>query len=135
METRQRRIARDTAFRVMVRWQYARRCAISGIGVATPSLECEVESAHVVPLEEGGTDDVRNGLALAQTVHWAFDRGLIGVLPDRTVYVPRAVRRMPENAFLLQFEQRPLAETRDASLKVHPDALAWHFENRVRRWD
>lgn len=135
VETRQNRIARDTAFRVMVRWQYARRCAISGIGVATPSRECEVESAHVVPLEEGGTDDIRNGLALAQTVHWAFDRGLLGVLPNRTVYVPRAVRRMPENAFLLQFEQRPLAEARDAHLKVHPDALAWHFENRVRRWD
>lgn len=135
VETRQRRIARDTAFRVMVRWQYARRCALSGIGVATPSQECEVESAHVVPLEAGGTDDIRNGLALAQTVHWAFDRGLIGVRPDRTVYVPRVVRGMPEDAFLLQFEGRPLTEARDAHLRVHPDALAWHFENRVRRWD
>lgn len=134
-EAMQSRIARDSAFREEVRLQYAWRCAISEIAVATPSALYEVESAHVVPLSEGGTDDIRNGIALAQTVHWAFDRGLIGVLPDRTIYIPRRVKRMKENAFLRQFEKKPIAEARDPGLRVHPDALQWHFENKVRLWD
>jgi len=135
VETRQTKIARSSAFSLGVRSEYMRRCAISGIDVATPSLLFEVESAHVVPLSEGGTDDIRNGLALSQTVHWAFDRGLIGVLPDRTIYIPRLVKRMTENAFLKQFEKKPIAEAKSASLKLHADAFSWHFDHKVRQWD
>lgn len=135
VETRQSRIARGSAFREGVRSQYAWQCAVSGIDVATPSSLFEVESAHVVPLSEGGSDDIRNGIALIQTVHWAFDRGLVGVLADRTIYIPRLVKRMKENAFLKQFEGKPIAEAKEASLKVHPDALRWHFENKVKQWD
>lgn len=135
VETRQNRIARGSAFREAVRSQYTWRCAVSGIDVATPSSLFEVESAHVVPLSEGGSDDIRNGIALTQTVHWAFDRGLFGVLPDRTIYIPRLVKRMKENAFLKQFERKPIAEAKEASLKVHPDALRWHFDNKVKQWE
>jgi putative restriction endonuclease len=135
VESRQSRIARGSAFRESVRAEYARRCAISGIEIATPSALYEVESAHVVPLEEGGSDDLRNGLALTQTIHWAFDRGLIGILPDRTIYIPRRVNEMAVNAFLKQFEKKLISEAKTASLKVHPDALRWQFENRVKQWD
>ncbi len=135
VETRQSRIARDSAFRVSVRAEYSQRCAISGIDIATPASLYEVESAHVVPLSDGGSDDIRNGLALSQTVHWAFDRGLIGILPDRTIYIPRLVKHMTENQFLKQFEKKPMAEAQNASLKVHPDAFRWHFENKVKQWD
>lgn len=135
VETRQTKIARSSAFGLGVRLEYVRRCAISGIDVATPSSLFEVESAHVVPLSDGGTDDIRNGVALSQTIHWAFDRGLIGVLPDRTIYIPRLVKRMTENAFLKQFEKKPITEAKSASLKVHADAFSWHFEHKVRQWD
>ena len=135
IETRQSRVARGSAFRESVRGEYARRCAISGIDVATPSLLYEVESAHVVPLSEGGSDDIRNGVALSQSIHWAFDRGLIGVLPDRTIYIPRSVKRMNENAFLRKFEKIQIAEAKTLKLRVHADALVWHYENKVKQWD
>lgn len=135
VETRQSKVARGSAFREEVRWEYVQRCAITGIDIATPSKLFEVESAHIVPLSEGGSDDIRNGIALTQTVHWAFDRGLIGVLPDRTIYVPRLVKRMAENAFLKQFERNRITEAKTANLKVHPDAFRWHFDNKVRQWD
>ena len=135
VETRQTKVARGSAFREEVRLEYVQRCAISGIDIAAPTKLFEVESAHVVPLSEGGSDDIRNGIALTQTVHWAFDRGLIGVLPDRTIYIPRLVKQMIENAFLKQFEKKRIAEAKTASLKVHPDALRWHFDNKVRQWD
>jgi putative restriction endonuclease len=135
VETRQRKVARGSAFSVEVRWEYIQRCAITGIDISTPTKLFEVESAHIVPLSEGGSDDIRNGLALTQTVHWAFDHGLIGVLPDRTIYIPRQVKRMSENAFLKQFEKKRITEAKTASLKVHPDAFSWHLDNKVRQWD
>jgi putative restriction endonuclease len=109
-ETRQTRIARSSAFRERVRQEYDSRCAVSGITIATPTRLFEVESAHVVPISEAGSEDIRNGLTLAQSIHWAFDRGLLGVMPDRTITIPRSVGRMPENAFLCQFDRRPITE-------------------------
>lgn len=135
IESRQNRIARGSAFREGVRSQYVWRCAISKIDVVTPSSLFEVEAAHIVPLSEGGSDDIRNGIALTQTVHWAFDRGLIGVSPNRTIYIPRLVKQMKENAFLKQFENKPITEAKETTLKVHPDAFHWHFEKKVKQWD
>lgn len=134
-ETRQKRVARSAVFRELVRRQYANKCAISGVIVATPSDAYEVESAHVVPISKGGADDIRNGLSLCQTVHWAFDRGLIGVTTDRKIYLPRRVRLMKQNSFLLQFQSKPVAEANAAQFRVHKDAFAWHFENCVKQWD
>lgn len=134
IETRQSRIARCVIFRERVRREYERRCAVSGIAIATPTLVYEVESAHIVPVSKGGTDDIRNGLTLTQTLHWAFDRGLFGVLPDRTIFIPQRVSRMTENAFLRQYERKPIAEAKTASLRVHKDAFDWHMENLVSAW-
>jgi putative restriction endonuclease len=135
LETTQSRIARSAVFRERVRLEYVKRCCVSGIVIASPTGLYEAESAHVVPISEGGSDDIRNGIALAQTLHWAFDRGLIGILPSRKVHIPRAVKRMEENAFLKQFEGKPIAEATSSDLRVHRDALAWHYDNLVRQWD
>jgi putative restriction endonuclease len=135
VESRQMRIARNSVFRESVRREYGKMCAVSGIAIATPTLAYEVESAHIVPVSERGTDDVRNGFALCQTLHWAFDRGLFGILTDRTIYVPRKVARMSENAFLAQFKGKVIKEAATAGLRVHRDAFQWHMENRVSQWD
>lgn len=135
VETRQSRIARSSVFGEQVRQEYERKCAVSGIIIATPTMLHEVESAHIVPVSERGSDDVRNGFTLTQTLHWAFDRGLFGVLPNRTIFIPRQVKRMTENAFLKQFESKPITEAKSAAFRVHADAFRWHFENRVKLWD
>lgn len=132
--TRQNKLARSQVFGERVRREYERRGAVSGIAIATPKLVCEVESAHVVPLQKGGTDDIRNGLTLTQTLHWALDRGLFGVLPNRTIFIPQRVSRMKQNAFLLQYERRPVTEAKTASLRVHKDAFEWHMETVVAEW-
>ena len=135
IETRQFRIARSTIFRAQVRREYQSKCAVSGISIATPTFLYEVESAHVVPVSEKGADDIRNGLALTQSVHWAFDKGLFGVRPDRTIYIPRKVKIMPVNAFLTQYEGKTIDEARSASCRVHPEAFAWHHAHRVMQWE
>lgn len=135
VDTRQRRIARRTVFREHVRREYGRKCAVSGIAMTTPANLCEVESAHVVPVGKGGTDDFRNGLSLTKTLHWAFDRGLFGVNPERKIYIPLRVKGMPENSYLLQFENQSIVEARNTAFHVHPEAFSWHMLNLVSRWD
>lgn len=135
VESRQSRIARSSIFPVIVRREYDWRCCVSGVRLQTPSRIHEVEAAHVVPVTEGGPDDVRNGISLSRTLHWAFDRGLFGIRPNRTVYVPRSVRRMSENSFLNEFRGQTISEAQTTGLRVHDDALAWHRENRVKQWE
>lgn len=135
VETRQIRIARSSVFRERVRREYDCKCSVSEILIATPTMLHEVESAHVVPVSEGGSEDIRNGFTLTQTLHWAFDKGLFGIRPNRTIHIPLQVRQMPENAFLKQFENKAIAEAQSEMLRVHPDAFQWHFENRVNLWE
>jgi putative restriction endonuclease len=135
IESRRQLVARGAAFRAMVRAEYSLRCAVTGIMIQTPKGLPEVESAHVVPRTSGGPDDVRNGMAMTQTVHWAFDRGLLGIAADRTVHVPQRVKTMPQNKFLAQYNGRSILEARSRSMRVHADALAWHRENKVRQWE
>lgn len=134
-ETRQSMLARSAVFSERVRQSYDFRCAVSGIRVRTPSGLSEVEAAHIVPLRESGTNDYRNGICLAQTLHWAFDHGLFGISEDRTVYIPKLACKLNDGEFLTQFHGNRIAEPEDSSFQVHEDALRWHLENRVKQWE
>lgn len=126
-------IARDTAFRETLLSQYQRRCAVSGIALATHTV-AEAQAAHVIGLGRGGADEPRNGFTLTGTLHWAFDRGLFGVGDDRRVIVPARVRIMPENTWLVQFHERPITEASAAALRTAREAFAWHRENLLAQW-
>ena len=134
-ETRQVKIARSAIFRERVKYEYERKCSVSGIAISTPTALPEIESAHVVALSAGGSDDIRNGFALCHTLHWAFDKGLFGVLSNRKIYIPKKVKLTPGNEFLLQFDQRLIAEAKTPEFGVHPDAFQWHMERLVKQWD
>ena len=41
-----------------------------------------MDAVHLFPKRNNGSDDPRNGLPLAPTVHRALDKGLIGICPD-----------------------------------------------------
>jgi putative restriction endonuclease len=137
VDSRRSTIARSSAFPVQVRKQYEWTCAVSGVLLMTPppSGICEVQAAHVIPVNEGGTDDPRNGLALAQTLHWAFDWGLFGIRENRRVYLPRRVRTMRNNSFLRELAGHKIREARAEKFRVHSEALAWHMLHRVKKWD
>lgn len=135
VESKRTLVARSSAFPGRVSKEYEWKCAVSGVVIATPSNMYEVQAAHVVPVSEGGTDDIRNGLALSHTLHWAFDSGLFGVREDRRVYIPKRVRKMGNNLFLREFAERRITEAKDERLRVHQRAFAWHMRHRVNRWE
>ena len=84
----------------------------------------EVEAAHIKPVRDGGPDDIRNGILLSRSFHWAFDRGLFTVNKDFKVEISRKAplkqKKISNGTKTKRFFFR--------KMKVYPhqDALAWH---------
>lgn len=57
------------------------------------------------------------------------------MLPSRIVYIPKQVKRMTENAFLRQFDNKPIREAKTEAMRVHSDAFRWHMDNLVQKWE
>jgi putative restriction endonuclease len=88
--TKSRRRARDAAFTRLVRDTYNERCAVCGSKRESPNGNPEVEAAHIYPKQQGGSDDVRNGIALCKLHHWAFDTGWLSLSDEHEVLVKDA---------------------------------------------
>lgn len=129
------RKARNKAFRRKLLEQYDYRCAFTGRKFQSPKgqLVLGLDAAHIIPVSEYGSDHPANGLPLTKDLHWAFDRGLIGVASDRTIMVPNSVSVLPGNEFLRDLHGRPIREARDQNLRVMNEALEWHQQNRLVR--
>ncbi len=125
------RKARDRAFRNKVLGQYDFRCAFTGRKFVSPLSPRTVglDAAHVVPVHANGSDHPANGLPLSKELHWAFDKGLIGVGENRRIVVPDAVGVLNGNEFLRGLNGTPIREAELERLSVSDDALAWHRQN------
>ena len=132
-ETTTIRKARDRAFRGKLLEQYDNRCAFTGRKFISPvgSMVLGLDAAHVIPVNEKGSDHPANGLPLTKDLHWAFDRGLLGVAPDRNILVPASVRALSGNEFLRDLHGQPIREALDPNLRVMDEALKWHRLNRL----
>lgn len=118
---------RDRNFRRAVVDAYRKTCAITGLRLVNGGGRAEVEAAHIRPVEHGGPDDVRNGLALSGTVHWMFDRGLIGITAEGEIKISRKVNDVAQVKTLIRPEGYALFPSR-AEQRPHPAFLNWHRE-------
>ena len=123
---------RDRAFRRAVLHAYDARCAVTGWKLINGGGRAEAEAAHIRPVEHGGPDSVRNGLALSGTAHWMFDRGLIGLSDDLDILISRQVNDRPSVEAILNRTGRALVPELP-SMQPHPAFLAWHRENCFKR--
>lgn len=118
---------RDAMFRSAVRLAYDYRCAVTGLSIRNGGGRPEVEAAHIWAVEDGGPDVVQNGLALSQTVHWMFDRGLIGLRDDYSLIV--SDNKVPEiYRGLIRERDNQIVLPKDPSLRPDPYFLAKHRE-------
>ena len=122
------RLVRDRVFRRIVLDAYDCRCAITGLKFINGSGRAEVEAAHIKPVEHRGPDDIRNGIALAGTAHWMFDRGLISLSDDLEVLVSRQVNDV-DGVWKLVNQTRRAAVPANAAQRPHPTYLSWHREH------
>ena len=121
---------RDAAFARIVRRAYNRTCAMTGLQLVNGGGRCEIEAAHIRPVEDDGPDSPRNGLALSRTVHWLFDRGFLSLEDNGTILqapklVPDPVKR------LLNPEGRIHLPT-DRNSAPHSVFLKWHRDNKFK---
>ncbi|UQN06511.1 HNH endonuclease [Deinococcus sp. QL22] len=71
------RLVRERGFRLRVLSAYGWRCAVTGWSAPPDLSHALLDAAHLVSVARGGSDGVRNGLALTPTVHRLFDAGLV----------------------------------------------------------
>lgn len=121
---------RDAAFTRVVRDVYDRTCAMTGLKLINGGGRCEIEAAHIRPVEDDGPDSPRNGIALSRTVHWMFDRGILSIADDGLILmtkrlVPDQVRRLlnPDGRILLP---------RNSAFAPHRVFLRYHREHRLK---
>ena len=119
------RIVRDRIFRRIVLRAYSERCAISGLKLINGMGRAEVAAAHIRPVEANGPDIVSNGIALSSTVHWMFDRGLIGLSDELQILISRQANDPDSIRTLVNKSGFALAPER-LSERPHRHFLQWH---------
>jgi len=111
---------RDAAFRIEVKRAYGFRCAICGTSLQGPKGHYEVQSAHIYPKSEDGSDDLRNGLCVCRMHHWALDVGWVSLSDDHTVLVRPG---LPESVDYVVFDETAILGPLALQTLVHDELL------------
>lgn len=116
---------RDAKFRRAVLHVYEGRCALTGMRLINGGGRLETEAAHIMSVGDGGPDAINNGIALSGTVHWMFDRGLIGLTDDGDILLSSKINDREGVEKMIYSDRRarwPLSH----AYRPHPRYLAWH---------
>jgi putative restriction endonuclease len=117
---------REVKFKQHVREVYDRKCAFTGLRLINGKGRPEVEAAHIKPVEHGGPDSIRNGIALSGTVHWMFDPCLLSMKDDFTIIKSRHLNH--DVSHLLVSDLKALVPSQ-VHLQPHAHYLEWHRDN------
>ncbi|MXV82167.1 hypothetical protein F4Z98_02245 [Candidatus Poribacteria bacterium] len=120
---------RSAGFRKAIMKIYKHKCAVCALDIRTAIGASITDAAHIIPFSVSYNDDIRNGISLCKSHHWAFDARLFSFNETYHVIVPPISHEHEPTA-------RMLSELRDKriwtpSVERHcPDqeALAWHRE-------
>lgn len=126
------RAVRDRNFRRTVLRAYGERCAVTGLRLINGGGRAEVEAAHIRPVEAAGPDIVSNGIALSGTVHWMFDRGLLGLGENLEIHVSRQANDSDAIRGLINPTGRLIAPPAPND-RPRREFLRWHWENSFKR--
>lgn len=116
---------RDRLFRRAVLAAYDSQCAVTGWKLINGGGRAEAEAAHIKAVEHSGPDSVQNGIALSGTVHWMFDRGLIGISDDLDILIHQKVNDRQGVEAMFNPTGKLIAPERVAH-RPHPAFLKWH---------
>ncbi len=120
IEATSSRIRRDPKFKFHTLQRYEGKCAVTNLNIARI-----LEAAHVVPVEEGGSDDPRNGILLSPNAHRAFDAGMWTIHPKTLEIVESEKHKEFGVLKNLKFENTNI---KDLINKPAQEALDFRFE-------
>ena len=127
------RPVRSAGFRKAIMTIYDWTCAVCELNIRALRGESVTDAAHIIPFSVSHNDDVRNGISLCKSHHWAFDTGLISVDDDYQVIVsPSMSEQGPPASMLTQLRDKRIWTP--AEDRYHPDrgALEWHRVSVLR---
>lgn len=126
---------RSAGFRRAIMKIYKYICAVCELNIQTASGACITDAAHIVPFSVSYNDDIRNGISLCRSHHWAFDAGLIAVSEDyRVVVSPTMAEQGPTALLLAELRNREIWLPGEPEHRPAPEALSWHREQVMRQW-
>jgi len=119
------RKVRDAKFRRAVLYAYEGRCALTGMRLVNGGGRLETEAAYIMGVGDGGPDAINNGIALSGTIHWMFDRGLIGLSDAGDILLSGKINDRESVEKMINADRR--ADWPSAlPHRPHPKYLAWH---------
>ena len=125
---------RKAGFRQAIMRIYDYTCAVCQLYVLTLDGESITEAAHIVPLSQSYNNDVRNGISLCKSHHWAFEKGLISLSRTYEVIVSELMlERGPAEWKLTALRGKGILLPDREALYPAQEALAWHRENIFSR--
>ena len=125
---------RDQAFKDVILDQYDFQCAVTGLKYHSDNLT-EAQAAHIISKGKKGSDDPRNGIALSQTVHWAFDAGMFTISDQYEIVIHPKAKNAGINKFpILDMNGRQIHLPEDENYYPHLEALAWHKQEVFERF-
>lgn len=125
---------RSAGFRKAIMKIYEYTCAVCELNIRASSGASITDAAHIVPFSVSYNDDVRNGMSLCKSHHWAFDTGLISVSEDYQVIVsPSMTEQGPTASMLTGLRDREIWRPEEPEHRPAPEALTWHREQVMRQ--
>ena len=125
---------RSAGFRRAIMQVYAYTCAVCELNIRALSGESVTDAAHIIPFSVSYNDDIRNGISLCKSHHWAFDTGLISLNDDYKVIVSRSMSEQgPTEGILTQLRDKRIWTPEDNRYHPDRDALDWHRMRVLRR--
>jgi len=119
---------KQSSFRGLLMNAYNFQCCVSGDSLHTPDkLLFEPQAGHIIPVRYGGSYDLRNGIPLSATIHWAFDNGLFTITDSYEVLFSSELKAQKSDIMSRYSENK--INLSSSVLKPSKRALQWHREN------
>ena len=120
---------RSAGFRKAIMEIYKYKCAVCELDIRTASGASITDAAHIIPFSVSYNDDVRNGLSLCKSHHWAFDARLFSLNETYHVIVPPiSHEHEPTERMLNELRDQRIWTPTGEQHRPHQEALAWHRE-------
>ena len=125
---------RSAGFRRAIMKIYKHTCAVCELNIRASRGESVTDAAHIIPFSVSYNDDIRNGISLCKSHHWAFDTGLISVSDTyRVVVSPAMTEQGPTALMLTELDDKRIWTPQDAQFYPSQAALTWHREKVMRQ--
>ncbi len=121
---------RSYIFKTAVLDLYDHRCSVSDLKIELPDpvrSMSMVDACHIVPFAESFDDTITNGLALAPTLHRAFDRGLLFISDAYRIMIHRQLKDYSPDGGIRKFEGQQLLLPADERFHPSKERLRKHL--------